>query len=103
MCAYILHHNIMKGKSLIIIVWMDVAPLLTLMKVMMGFVCQIFYGTITLILNTKDRTISFKNVESEETILMFEDIKIENGIRYKLGITIYCVCDTVSLIDLDLK
>ena len=41
-----------------------------------------FHDNITLTLNTKDRTISFKNVEDTETIIMFKNIKRRDDIRY---------------------
>ena len=61
-------------------------------------------GQFSIILNTKNKTISFQNGdESQEMIIIYENIQIGHDIKYKLGINLITIQDKVSLIDFDLR
>lgn len=58
--------------------------------------------TVIMILNTKDRELHCQN-EKDEKLLIFDKVKIDKGIRYKMAVQLYDEMNSVSLIDFDLR
>ena len=56
---------------------------------------------ISVILDTMNRTIVFKVKKSSSIVAEYSKIQIGEKIKYKLGIHLYDIKDTVSLIDFD--
>ena len=59
--------------------------------------------SFSVILDTKNRTISVRKDEDSELLMIYQGIDIGEGIKYKLGVILYSKGDNATLIDFDLR